>query len=200
MPEAERTLDVWCFGQLAGTLVDDRLGPAFTYAPSWIEAGMPPLSQSLPRDGSFAGEAAGAFFGGLLPEGVPRDLLARRLGVSGANDFALLSAVAGDTAGAVSLQPPGQQPAGATGEVRWLDDDALVRLVDELPTRPMHADEDGEYRLSLAGAQDKLPVILGEDGRIGLTTGQTPSTHILKTPITRLDDTVVNEAFCLKLG
>jgi serine/threonine-protein kinase HipA len=64
----------------------------------------------------------------------------------------------------------------------------------------MNADEDGEYRLSLAGVQDKLPVVMAGDGRIGLTKGQTPSTHILKTPIPRLAHTVVNEAFCPAVG
>jgi hypothetical protein len=64
----------------------------------------------------------------------------------------------------------------------------------------MHADEDGEYRLSLAGAQDKLPVVLRDDGRIGLTKGRTPSTHILKTPIEWLEHTIANEALCLAIG
>lgn len=200
MAEADRTLDVWCFGRPAGVLTDTGPTPTFTYDKAWVDAGMPPLSQSLPLDGSFGPAAAGAFFGGLLPEGVPREVLARRLGVSGGNDFGLLAAVGGDTAGAISLQPPGEPSAPGEDAVDWLDDDGLVALIDELPTRPMHADEDGEYRLSLAGAQDKLPVVVGEDGRIGLTMGRTPSTHILKTPIERLDDTVVNEAFCLALG
>ena len=53
----------------------------------------------------------------------------------------------------------------------------------------MHADSEGEWRLSLAGAQDKLPVVVGADGRVGLTRGRTPSTHILKTPIDRLPRT-----------
>jgi serine/threonine-protein kinase HipA len=64
----------------------------------------------------------------------------------------------------------------------------------------MHVDADGEYRLSLAGAQDKLPVVVDSSGRIGLTRGQTPSTHIIKTPIERLNHTVVNEAFCPMVG
>lgn len=196
MAEQERALAVWCFGRSAGTLTDAGRSPVFAYDAAWLDGGMPPLSQSLPLDGSFAPEAAGAFFGGLLPEGMPRELMARRLGVSSANDFALLAAVGGDTAGAISLQPLDQEPQ-ADGDVEWLGDDALARLIDELPTRPMHADDDGEYRLSLAGAQDKLPVVVDDGGRIGLTKGQTPSTHILKTPIARLDDTVVNEAFCL---
>lgn len=200
MPDADRTLGVWCFSRLAGTLVDTPDGPTFTYESAWLAADMPPLSQSLPLSGTFAPNAATAFFGGLLPEGTPRELMARRLGVSAGNDFGLLAAVGGDTAGAISLQPAGQEPRSSADDVEWLDDNALVALVDELPSRPMHADEDGEYRLSLAGAQDKLPVVVADDGRIGLTKGQTPSTHILKTPIEHLADTVVNEAFCLAVG
>jgi hypothetical protein len=37
-------------------------------------------------------------------------------------------------------------------------------------------------------------------GESGLTRGQTPSTHTIKTPIERLDHTVVNEAFCPMVG
>ena len=196
---SSRRLEVFCFDRRAGELIDDAYGLEFSYHESWIAAGMPPLSQSLPLEGKLDREAATAFFGGLLPEGEPRALLARRLGISRGNDFELLGALAGDTAGAVTLLAPGQEPWQG-GDVEWLDEDRLGELVDELPRRPMHADQDGEYRLSLAGAQDKLPVLLDEQGRVGLTRGGTPSTHILKTPIARLDGTVLNEAACLQIG
>jgi serine/threonine-protein kinase HipA len=62
----------------------------------------------------------------------------------------------------------------------------------------MLAGKDG-LRLSLAGAQDKLPVVF--DGvRIGLPKNGTPSTHILKPAIRALTDTVANESFCLELA
>jgi len=194
-----RRLDVFCFGERAGELADETLGLAFAYDETWLGEGKPPLSQSLPLDGTFAREAVTAFFGGLLPEGPPREFLARRLGISFDNHFGLLEALAGDTAGAVTLLAPGHTPTHG-GDVEWLEEAQLGELIDELPSRPMHADEDGEYRLSLAGVQDKLPVLLGVDGRVGLTKGGTPSTHILKTPIARLDDTVVNEVGCLQIG
>jgi serine/threonine-protein kinase HipA len=183
-------------------LVDEAEGLEFRYDAGWIERGRPPLSHSLPIDGSFSPPAVAAFFGGLLPEGRPRALLARHLGVSVRNDFAFLEQLGGDTAGAISLVRPGEDPpqTKAGTDVEWLDEPGLADLVEDLPNRPMHADPDGEYRLSLAGAQDKLPVIVGLDGRIGLTKGNTPSTHIIKTPIDRLPDTVANEAFCLAVG
>ncbi|MFZ2113265.1 MAG: type II toxin-antitoxin system HipA family toxin [Solirubrobacteraceae bacterium] len=194
-----RQLEVFCFGELAGTLVDEPHELRFFYEGTWIAGGMPPLSQSLPLDGDFGPEAVRAFFAGLLPEGSLRELLARRLGISFANDFGLLEALAGDTAGALTLLAPGHTPL-AGGDVEWLDDSQVAELIEELPSRPMHADDDGGYRLSLAGVQDKLPVVFGLDDRIGLTKGGTPSTHILKTPIARLDDTVINEAACLRIG
>lgn len=200
MAPNERELVVWCFGRRAGVLRDERPGPRFGYDARWLADGMPALSYALPVNGTHDPSAAGAYFGGLLPEGVPREQLARRLGVSADNDFSLLAAVGGDTAGALSLLPPGDAPPSASDDdVRWLSDVELIDLIDNLPSRPMHADDDGQYRLSLAGAQDKIPVVY--DGtRVGLTNGRTPSTHILKTPIERLTATVANEAFCLQLG
>ncbi|MEV4419286.1 type II toxin-antitoxin system HipA family toxin [Patulibacter sp. NPDC049589] len=192
---------VRCFGRVAGTVRPDGGRIRFDYDAEWIAGNQPPLSHSLPLDGDFGVEQSTAFFGGLLPEGAPRSLLARRLGTSPANDYALLTALGGDTAGAISVDPGGAPATGEAGDdVEWLTDDGVAVLIDGLPTRPMHADQDGEWRLSLAGAQDKLPVVVAQDGTIGLTRGRTPSTHILKTPIARLDDTVANEAFCLRLG
>lgn len=196
----QRELEVWCFGRLAGRLVDASASALhFTYDDAWVANGLPPLSQSLPLDGAFTSATATAYFGGLLPEGSPRRALARQLGVSEGNVFAMLDALGGDTAGAISMFRPGEASGGAPSAepVQWLDDAQLGEVIDGLPVRPMHADDDGEWRLSLAGAQDKLPVVVDADGRVGLTRGRTPSNAILKTPIAHLDGTVVNEAFCL---
>jgi len=62
----------------------------------------------------------------------------------------------------------------------------------------MLAQRDGQ-RLSLAGAQDKLPVVF-EGGRFGLPRGAAASTHILTPAIAALDGSVINEAFCMALG
>jgi serine/threonine-protein kinase HipA len=197
---ADRTLEVWCFDEHAGVVAEEPGGMAFTYAESWLAAGRPPLSHSLQLDGSYSAAAAGAYFGGLLPEGAPRVRVARNLGVSAENDFALLAALGGDTAGAISLLAAGERPAAVGRDVQWLTESELAVLIDELPSRPLHAGEDGEYRLSLAGAQDKLPVVVAPDGQIGLTKGRTPSTHILKIPIAGHDGTIANEALCPAIG
>jgi serine/threonine-protein kinase HipA len=196
-----RALDVWLYGRRAGRLeqVDGQM--RFAYDADYVAAGGAPLSCSLPLGDREHDREAQAFFANLLPEGEARTLVARRLGVSAGNDFGLLYAIGGDCAGAVTLLPPGASPDDlpVRAEVRWLDEPALAAALDELPRRPLLADPDEGIRLSLAGAQDKLPVVV-RDGRIGIPLGRTPSTHIVKTPIARFDDTVANEALCLDLA
>lgn len=195
-------LAVWLFADAVGTLSLSEGRLAFQYGADWLQRpDALALSASLPLQAeAFDDHQARPFFAGLLPEGRLRRLIAQQFQVSGQNDFALLDRIGGECAGAITFLPPGQPlPAPAADDaVRWLDDDEVVAMLDELPRRPMLAGKDG-LRLSLAGAQDKLPVVF--DGqRLGLPQGGQPSTHILKPPIHGLADTVANEAFCLALA
>lgn len=157
-----RQLNVWLSGHHIGTLahIDGRLG--FRYAEEWLaHAGAVSLSQSLPLQAApFDDRSTRPFFAGLLPEGDQRKRIAQALHVSRQNDFALLDGIGGECAGAVSLLEPGQTPQAAEvpNAVRWLDDAELLRLIEKMPQRPMRAG-DADIRLSLAGVQDKLPVV-----------------------------------------
>ena len=194
-----RQLDVWLLGAHVGTLsqVDGRLG--FAYA----AGATTPLSQSLPiQSEPFDDRATRPFFAGLLPEGGKRKQIAKTLQISTQNNYALLDSLGGECAGAVTLLAVGQRPHApdAPRAVRWLDHAQLLQVLDEMPLRPMRAGEDG-LRLSLAGAQDKLPVVWDADGlRMGLPLNGSPSTHILKPPIAAIDGSVFNEAFCMALA
>ena len=194
-----RHLEVWLLGAHVGNLwqIDGRLSLAY------VPGATTPLSQSLPiRAEPFDDRATRPFFAGLLPEGGKRKQIAKVLQVSTQNDYALLESLGGECAGAVTLLEPGQPPQGldAPCEVRWLDHAHLLQILEEMPLRPMRAGDDG-LRLSLAGAQDKLPVVLDADGtRIGLPLNGSPSTQILKPPIVGIDGSVFNEAFCMALA
>ena len=156
-----------------------------------------PLSQSLPLQVEpFSDQKCRPFFAGLLPEGQLRQRLARQCQISQGNDFGLLAAIGGDCAGAVRLRVSDQ--AAQPASVEWLEPDQLIALLDELPQRPMLAQRDG-LRLSLAGAQDKLPVVF-DGARVGLPRGDAASTHILKPAIAAVEGSVINEAFCMALG
>lgn len=198
-----RTLDVWWDGQLVGELTQDQNGEiGFTYAPAWLARDdAPALSASLPkRAQAFSRRECRAFFAGLLPEGSQRDAAAQALGVSRGNDFALLDRLGGDVAGALQLLAPGEQPTvSATRPLPTpLDEARLIRLLDTLPRRPLLAGEEG-LRLSLAGAQSKLPVVL-VDGMVALPVPGQATTHILKPPISRFKATTENECFVMSLA
>jgi serine/threonine-protein kinase HipA len=197
-----RELEVWLFAERVGTLavIDGRLN--FRYDPDWLSRpDAVSLSSSLPLQAEpFDDHHARPFFAGLLPEGELRRLIAQQFQVSSQNDFALLDYIGGECAGAVTLLEPGQPLSSPERghDVQWLSDEEIVAILDELPHRPMLAGKEG-LRLSLAGAQDKLPVVFDGE-RIGLPRNGTPSSHILKPGIRTLSDTVTNEVFCLTLA
>ena len=198
-----RTLDIWWDGRLVGQLTQDRHGElGFAYAPDWLDdEAAQPLSASLPKRAEpFTRRECRPFFGGLLPEEGQRDAAAQALGVSRANDFALLDRLGGDVAGALQLLPPGEVPATLAPDQRPtpLDDAGLIRVLDALPVRPLLAGEKG-LRLSLAGAQSKVPVVL-LDEEVALPAPGQATTHILKPPISRFAATTENEAFVMRLA
>lgn len=186
-----------------GELSQDEHGDlAFAYGAPWLaDPSGQAISVSLPkRPEPFTHRECLPFFDGLLPEGGQRSAVAKALGVSEKNPYALLNELGGDVAGALQFLPPRVKPKPAKGP--WtphpLDDEALVAVLDRLPLRPMLAGEDG-LRLSLAGAQAKLPVCV-LDGRICLPQPGQPTTHILKPAIPDLKTSVENEAFAMRLA
>ncbi|NNN05606.1 MAG: type II toxin-antitoxin system HipA family toxin [Elusimicrobia bacterium] len=193
-------LDVFWGAKLAGRLREDDGGRfEFQYASDWLTAAdATPISVRLPlRPEPFDDGACRVFFGNLLPEGSTRRLITGKLGISESNDFKLLEILGGECAGALSILPEGQG-ANASGSYEPLSRKELDRMIEEMPQNPLLlAHED--FRLSLAGAQQKIPVY-HEDGKFFLPRGSYPSSHILKPAIPGLDDIVENEAYCMELA
>jgi serine/threonine-protein kinase HipA len=209
-------LEVFMHDRRAGIL--ERRAQArleFRYTSEILGAGGPPLSLSLPlRPQPFDHRECEPFFAGLLPEGEFRKAIAQAFHVSTDNAFGLLAAVGGECAGAVSLARPGEPPPGLKAPApHWLDEPTLAALLDSLPRRPLlvaadeelglggpgDAEEDGGIRLSLAGTNDKLGVLM-EGERIAISRGSPPTTHILKIPVPGVPEIIANEAFCMALA
>jgi serine/threonine-protein kinase HipA len=110
----------------------------------------------------------------------------------------MLERIGGECAGAISLLPEGMRPPQIETRLRALGEKELEAIVKELPRRPLLVGEKG-LRLSLAGAQDKLPVVVDGDS-ISLPLGNTPSTHIIKPEPERFPGLVANEVFCMRLA
>lgn len=194
-----RALDVYLNDALVGELRQEGRELFFCYAASYLSSPAPmPLSRHLPlREEVFSDAAIRAFYANLLPEGGMREQVARALGLSPGNVFGLLDALGGDCAGAVSLVRPGKRPKRQNSYQQLSPLELEARLA-ELPSHPLLAGEEG-VRLSLAGAQNKLPIYF--DGcDFHLPQDGAPSSHILKTDIPHLEETVLNEAFCMNLA
>jgi serine/threonine-protein kinase HipA len=196
-----KTLDVYFQNDLAGRLVQNDGGEIFfEYLESWLNRSCAtPLSQSLPlRKERFRSKVCRGFFAGILPDESKREIIARNLGISARNDYAMLERIGGECAGAVTFLAHGQPLPERKHSYRKLSEQELAAILKELPKRPLLAGDEG-IRLSLAGAQDKIAVRI-EAGEVCLPLGGAPSTHILKPGTDHFDGVVFNEAFSMKLA
>jgi len=192
-------LDVYLNQDLAGQLEENRGKLLFTYQQTWLESErFIPLSVIMgPQREPFPDEIARPFFENLLPEGEIRAAIAKLKQLSERNTFGLLGEIGGDCAGAISLSPHGDKLRLNEG-YEGLADERLAELLAGMAKRPLLVIDD-ELRLSLAGAQNKLP--LHYDGKqLSLPRGSAPSSHILKPGARAFEHMPANEHFCMRLA
>lgn len=180
------------------TISADARATTLTYADTWLSApDRFPVSLAMPLQREpFGSERVLPWLMNLLPEGEPLRAMTRAVGVAPEDALGLIAETGNDLAGALSIAP--QQPRGEPGYRAIPDTDTLERIIAELPARPFLIGEEG-VSMSLAGAQDKLPVAM-IDGQIAVPINGAPSTHILKPDNPRLPGSVQNEALCMVLA
>jgi serine/threonine-protein kinase HipA len=197
-----RVLDVYFRDTKAGVLsrLDDGL-LTFAYDGAYLLGQRSrAISFSMPlQEEPFGDQVVRPFFSGLLPDDGARQRLAGALGLSAGNAFGLLEVIGGECAGALSLYPAGTAPEPpGQSQAEILTSERLDEILSRLRNRPLLGGDEG-IRLSLAGAQDKLAVIVDGDS-IALARDGRPTTHILKPVIQALEGTVENEYFCMRLA
>lgn len=202
---AKRELNAWLNDRLVGriseadTLWEFRYDPAWASAPDSFDLG-PGLPRSTLKhvDGGTM-RPVQWYFDNLLPEEGLRVEIRKQAGITGGDDaFALLEYLGAESAGSLTLLPPDQPLPHAPGR-KPLTDEALSRRIQDLPRYPLS--EGAPKRMSLAGAQNKLPVIY-EGGQLFEPIESEASTHILK-PNHTSDDyaaSVINEFFTMTLA
>src|SRR5215472_1402926 len=193
------SLPVYFEQRIIGTIHVDRNGPSFTYAGGWIGLkGAFPISVTMPlKLERIASDVFLPWAANLLPENEQLRTLGQLLGMARSDVIGLLSAIGGDTAGALSFGQPGRASSAQWRLVGKPEE--LERLIEDLPNKPFLVGEDG-VSMSLAGVQSKIAVAVDETGRICIPMNGSPSTHILKPDSPRLPGGVQNEAFCLTLA
>jgi serine/threonine-protein kinase HipA len=193
-------LSVYLHDHLAGYLwLSDTGRFSFKYDHNYLEDPTAiPLSVSLPmKKAPYVNDTARPFFSNLLPEGEVRSLIAKIKQISVHNDFKLLEAIGGECAGAVSIIPE-HAVLGTESDYIVLSEQEIEDIITENAIRPVLILKD-ELRLSLAGAQNKIPVYFN-NGKFYLTSGIAPSTHILKPHSQHFENMVQNEYFCMMLA
>jgi serine/threonine-protein kinase HipA len=197
-----RTLDVYLRRHLVGQLIQDENGQlAYYYAESWLNHAKAqcrcPIRCRSEKEKFNRNECRG-FFAGVLPDESKREIIAKNLGISARNDFAMLEQIGGECAGAVTFIPAGEK---------------LPERKLQLPPvdrRKTGGNSQNAAAPSADGGRGRHPAFVGwcagqncracRHNQISIPLGGAPSTHILKPAIERFEGIVFNEAFCMKLA
>jgi serine/threonine-protein kinase HipA len=202
-------LNVFLNGRLVGHLKRQASGAIdFEYDGMWLawEHAFP-VSLSLPlREDRFVGDPVVAVFDNLLPDNEQiRRRLAERVRAEGYDAYSLLAAVGRDCVGALQFLPDGDDPGPVGGlSGRPISDKEVADILSDLKRTPLGVDESEEFRISLAGAQEKTALLYWQD-KWQVPHGTTATTYILKPEIGKLPNgidlsqSIENEHLCMRL-
>lgn len=197
---------IYMNGQKVGRLLQNAAGRLeMTYAEEWLGSeARRPLSLSLPLSShKHSGEAVENFFDNLLPDSQPiRNRIQARFGARTNRSFDLLWHIGRDCVGALQLFPEDSPMEIRKVEAEPLTEAQIAETLRDYRTMPLGMGADTEFRISIAGAQEKT-ALLRVDGKWHRPRGATPTTHIFKLPIGRIEhsnmdlsDSVENEWLC----
>lgn len=190
----------YCVGHL---LPHSKGRVRFQYSDTWLAEVNRPISLSLPcQKDRFSPGVSTAFFENLIPESQVRTVLAFNHRFDKKDTFAFLEHFGEDCAGALCILPQGRKPDFTPWVYKKINAD-LIRVLDRLRRNPeerMLYLEMQPARLSIAGAQDKLPVYFKDDKFYLPANSGAATTHIIKPASHGFPDIQRNEAFCMALA
>lgn len=201
-------LNVYLNGRLTGQLMREASGAInFQYDLAWLEWEHTfPISLSLPlREDYYIGDQVIAVFDNLLPDNEDmRRRVAARTRAEGTDAYSLLATIGRDCVGALQFLPEGIEP-DPSGVINsnTLTDARIAEILAGLEGAPLGLGDDTEFRISLAGMQEKT-ALLFLDNAWHIPHGSTATTHIIKPQIGRranadLTQSVENEFLCMEL-
>jgi serine/threonine-protein kinase HipA len=197
-----RKLNVYLDKEIIGTLFENRGIWSFQYETSWVATGYSlapglPLTLEKIQDGGSI-RPVQWFFDNLLPEDAARAQLTATLPVDASDAWSLLAHYGAESAGALTLLPP--NTGQLAGGLQPLTDADLEARIRAMPRQPLAAG--APKKMSLAGARQKLQVVVGSDGKLFEPLGAQASTHILKPDVSSefYPCSAVNEWFCARLA
>lgn len=197
MASAEHALDVYLNKNIIATirLQGDQLH--WQYQPAWQQTGFA-VSPHLPLHKPIPTLNVQRFLRNLLPESHGLEALLTTFHLSRDNTFGLIRNLGLDIAGALVVLPHGQSYPYNAG-FRLIPHHELAQRLNNRDTFNLTI-WDGKPRLSVAGVQDKINVVVNDDNQIGFGEGNLCSTHILKFETKKLSHLVLNEYFSMQLA
>lgn len=197
-------------GTEVGVLERERSGAMrFAYLDQWLtRPGARPISLSLPLSSQpFLGEKVYNFFDNLLPDSdAIRARIQARYQTPTRQPFDLLAEIGRDCVGAIQLYPQ-EWGVRSVREVMAepLSDAEISQLLEGYRQPSPGSWEESDFRISLAGAQEKTALLFYQN-QWHRPLGSTPTSHILKLPIGRIEhsgidltDSVENEWLCSQI-
>lgn len=205
-------LNVLINGRFVGRLERAASGAtSFQYATEWLEwEHRFPISLSLQLvPTAYRGDQVSAVFENLLPDrDRVRRRMAERMGADGADYYSLLHAIGRDCVGALQFVPDDIQPARVSEiEAIPVSDEEIEAMLADLAQAPLGVNREQEFRISVAGAQEKTALLRIKGGWFR-PIGMTPTTHILKPQLGQIptadgmidmSNSVDNEHYCMRL-
>ena len=197
MNNMSKQLDIHLGSKLVAHLLlqDDQL--FWYYTDDWKVKGFP-ISPHLPLLDNIPSLNVQRFLRNLLPEGHPLDELTAYYNLSKNNTYALIRALGLDIPGAL-VASPAEKKLPIETQFRILSSKELIQRLNDREHYSLMV-WDGKPRLSVAGVQDKINVLLDDEGNIGFGEGALCSTHILKFEKQKLSHLVLNEYFSMQLA
>ncbi len=213
MVTKHQALNVWMNGLFIGHLIKNSSGAVgFSYSSGWLATeGARPISLSMPlRHQTYSGELVYNFFDNLLPDNREiRDRIQAHFKAKTSHPFDLLAAIGMDCVGAIQVVVDNESPKDVKKiEGAHLTNAQISNILKNYRSAPlgMSREEGHDFRISLAGAQEKTALLWHNNGW-HRPVGTTPTTHIFKLPIGRIEhsgmdlsESCENEWLCLQIA
>ncbi len=193
----KNSLNVYLKERKIGNLkfCDESQEFSFVYTDEWEKEGFE-ISPYINFTKKNSSGSIKKFLDNLLPEGRGLEVFSLFFQITKNNTLALTKEIGNETSGALSFFESDKK------EIKTLKTEINIK---ELTNRILSEDSiqliiwDGKPRLSVAGVNDKLPIIY-HNKEYSFGEGKLASTHILKFETKRQRHLVLNEYICMKLA
>lgn len=207
--QLSQELYVYMNGLEVGRLKRESTGQlVFQYGENWLKSDITrPISLSMPlTEMPYKGYIVECYFDNLLPDNdIIRKRIQQRFHTKTTQCFDLLSNIGRDCIGALQLLTSPLATDMKKIDATPIKDANIASLLKNYQLAPLGMQTNTDFRISIAGAQEKTALLWYKD-QWCVPHDTTPTSHIIKLPIGKiihagidLSESVENEWLCLQI-